>query len=374
MTNSPAFLLTLPIVWLSFSSSFALGFPESIRHGYVSCTSCHISPSGGGILSPYGRFASSEALVGTSATNEGAFAYGMLSQGREDGRVAEGLDLAVNLRTLSAYQDRGAYRQYRNLLMQADVQAAYTLEKWTIALAAGLYGSTAASPYHYVLYNISKEVSVRAGRFLPFMGIPLPDHNVGTRRGLGWDQGDGTYNAEIGYASETFTTHLTAIFAAFPMEFGAARSGASLRSAVISGNSQIGFTYAWTLVPGYTQHTVGPFVLWGPRPDWYFLLDVRWRRESPRTVAADLTENSGLFSYLKIGHEFIKGYHLYITGDGAIPSWKTRSSRGNVYYGLGFQFLPRPHIDGTLQAGVRRVASLSSSYHPEATLMLHYQL
>ncbi len=39
-----------------------LGFPEMVRHGYVNCVACHMSPDGGGVLTPYGRSLSKELL------------------------------------------------------------------------------------------------------------------------------------------------------------------------------------------------------------------------------------------------------------------------------------------------------------------------
>ena len=38
----------------------AEAFPETVRLGYLSCATCHISPSGRGILTPYGKTLSHE--------------------------------------------------------------------------------------------------------------------------------------------------------------------------------------------------------------------------------------------------------------------------------------------------------------------------
>ena len=37
-------------------------FPEMIRHGYINCNACHVSPAGGGLLTAYGRTISKELL------------------------------------------------------------------------------------------------------------------------------------------------------------------------------------------------------------------------------------------------------------------------------------------------------------------------
>jgi hypothetical protein len=41
--------------WLAFSVQPALALPTMIRLAYPNCSSCHISPQGGGLLNPYGR-------------------------------------------------------------------------------------------------------------------------------------------------------------------------------------------------------------------------------------------------------------------------------------------------------------------------------
>ncbi|MFM8315618.1 MAG: hypothetical protein ACKOA8_15160, partial [Deltaproteobacteria bacterium] len=66
------------IVGIFLSSSLALSYPEFIRHGYMNCTSCHVSPTGGGALTEYGRSLSDEVLSRWSRPGESGFLYGLL--------------------------------------------------------------------------------------------------------------------------------------------------------------------------------------------------------------------------------------------------------------------------------------------------------
>ena len=56
----------------------AFSYPEMIRHGYVNCTSCHVSPTGGGTLTEYGRSLAEEVMSSWSAPGEARFLYGTL--------------------------------------------------------------------------------------------------------------------------------------------------------------------------------------------------------------------------------------------------------------------------------------------------------
>src|SRR5688500_1071067 len=60
---------------ISSRSSEAWAYPELIRHNYTNCTSCHVSPTGGGILNAYGRALSGEVLSTWYREGEERFAY-----------------------------------------------------------------------------------------------------------------------------------------------------------------------------------------------------------------------------------------------------------------------------------------------------------
>src|SRR5690242_17806457 len=53
-----------------FWSSMSLCFPEMVRHGYNNCITCHVSPSGGGVLNHYGRSLSLEVMSFSGSEGE----------------------------------------------------------------------------------------------------------------------------------------------------------------------------------------------------------------------------------------------------------------------------------------------------------------
>ena len=111
------------IVYLLFNLNQAHAYPELVRHGYVNCTSCHVSPTGGGILTSYGRQLSAEILSSSAREGEGDFIYGALG-------LPEWLDLGGDLRSVVTYRDTPLIRQSQLILMQADLEAVLHYEEF----------------------------------------------------------------------------------------------------------------------------------------------------------------------------------------------------------------------------------------------------
>src|ERR1035437_6993722 len=92
------FLFTNVIFLSALLPKTALAFPENVRHGYVNCTSCHVSPSGGGVLTPYGRQQVKDLLSTWSTETEAGLAEGLL-------QTPEWLNLGGDLRNVEIYRN-----------------------------------------------------------------------------------------------------------------------------------------------------------------------------------------------------------------------------------------------------------------------------
>ncbi len=70
-----------PLVLLMLAGAPLAGwaFPDMIRHNYSNCTICHVSPTGGGLLTPYGRALSVEVLSSWGGETEGSVLHGLLA-------------------------------------------------------------------------------------------------------------------------------------------------------------------------------------------------------------------------------------------------------------------------------------------------------
>jgi hypothetical protein len=96
-------------------TSWAL--PEFVRYGYNNCTACHYSPSGGGVLNPYGREFSANTL--SMIDGGGPFLFGAVN-------LPSWLAMQGELSTLNLRDNDPATNTTTptNIFMQEDLEAA----------------------------------------------------------------------------------------------------------------------------------------------------------------------------------------------------------------------------------------------------------
>lgn len=140
-------------------------FPENIRHGYASCAACHVAPSGGGLLTNYGR--GQDGLEEQKVLIGGDFRFANI-----DGR--------------------------RRFLMQADVNAGAQYGPVTAVVGGD---ALRVKERGYVLANYGGGY-VRIGRFSPAFGLNQPDHTVTSRRLVGLGGGKDYDGGEIFFVSD----------------------------------------------------------------------------------------------------------------------------------------------------------------------------
>jgi hypothetical protein len=199
--------LSLPI--------FGYAFPENIRHGYFSCTSCHVSPSGGGVLTPYGRSLSAELMSTWGSPKSSGFLF---SDSEDESKNPPWFRANIFTRGVQTRRDSPTVEKTQFIPMQGDLEAGVDIEQFAAIVTMGYRARYASqskdlgelfSRRHYLLYRPSENVSVRAGKFMFSFGLNGPDHITATRRGLGWDQGSESYNLELSYLSEKISSILT---------------------------------------------------------------------------------------------------------------------------------------------------------------------
>jgi hypothetical protein len=182
--------------------------PMFLSKQYTRCASCHYSPSGGGLLTPYGRSLSGQELstfrrVSTQPPTEGqvsgeeAFLYGLL------GQALGPVQLGVSMRPSYLHYEIGAFSDSRNPLMNADVSGAWRDKGWTAYGEVGrkpAIGDEAAKAYsreHWVSWTAANGIGLKGGRFMPNFGIHVADHTSMNRSELGFDKYDQVYGIEV---------------------------------------------------------------------------------------------------------------------------------------------------------------------------------
>jgi hypothetical protein len=193
--------------------------PKFLSKQYTRCTTCHISPTGGALLSAYGRSLSHRELSTTGAP--------MSSHGGEEDQPAPGeesflwgalgdrlgnLELGVELRPSYLRYAFLGISSDRNLLMNADVLAAYKVNDWV------LYGQvgrelddgefTVDSSEYWAGYQPEEGLGFRAGRFLPAYGVRFADHTSYNRSFMGLAQYDQVFGVEVSHTRGRYLTQV----------------------------------------------------------------------------------------------------------------------------------------------------------------------
>jgi hypothetical protein len=175
---------------------------------YTRCTTCHFSPTGGGLLTPYGRSLSREELstTGKSAPAAGEGREQQFLWGALKDALPKGLSLGVDLRPSHLDVTFPGGSVERDFFMTADLLAAYRYQAWTVYAELGREprsdGAKIDSYEYWVAHRPEKGFGGRVGRFTPAYGVRLADHTAFNRAPLGLDAYDQIYGLEVSHVSE----------------------------------------------------------------------------------------------------------------------------------------------------------------------------
>lgn len=344
----------------TFMSSIAFGFPENVRHGYPSCSSCHVAPSGGGAVTAYGRGASQSIMSTWGRVGEEAIGQGIWEP-------PDWLEVGGDFRYINANLRGPGYDDHKKFAMQYDLELAFSpVKPITFVASYGYYGPDRIAEWrrNYLKLQISDMVSLRAGRFMPAYGIGFADHRLPTRAGLGLGEGDETYNIEAALISSFGEIFVAGVFGdetSVGLNDGAgyavasdSRSGVVAKAALFLGpRSQLGASVMGLSSVDHYRQAFGPYVIVGITDSIYFLGEYDRRFEDGKT--ADLAAG-------RLGFEAWRGVHLSLIGD--VEGLRHAA-------GAQFQWLPRPHWEFLAEA--KRSILLDEAID-SGILMLHYYL
>jgi hypothetical protein len=199
---------------LGLSAAPLAAEPIFLSRQYARCTNCHYSPTGGGLLTPYGRSLSREELSsfgkspGAPSGREHQFLFGALGD-----RLGP-LSLGVNLRPSHLdFELPGGISDSRDLLMNADVVAALRSGRFTFYAELGRQprgdDPRVASFEHWIGFESDRGFGARVGRFLPAYGVRFADHTTFTRAPMGFDNEDQVYALELSHRNDRHLLQLS---------------------------------------------------------------------------------------------------------------------------------------------------------------------
>jgi hypothetical protein len=332
-----------------FSVTPSWSFPEFSRHGYVNCTACHVSPSGGGVLNPYGRELSKEALSTWGAKNEQLFAYGLV-------KTPPHVNLQGFGRVLQIHRETPTIKQARTIIMQADLEASYTYKKVTLVGSVGRQeqiqkGEKVILPIsrrHYVLWQPKDSILVRTGKFNRYFGLNTPYHTSYVQRDLLFGQDTESYNFELSYYYEKFTVFLTSIFGNFQDKTSFATEKAQTASVQYYFDKQkVGLSYLYGTDEAIKRNVLGPWFILSYQKNFYWMSELFYQNK----VAKESGDSAkGYTSTNRFNYELYKGFIPFLTFESSQIDWTAEATKKQSY-GVGVQWFPRPHWElmGTYQ-------------------------
>ncbi len=375
------------LLFLLATSQNALAFPEFARHGYLNCTSCHASQTGGGLLTEYGRAIAKELL------SSGRFFFEKrmdltLPEGSEEQFLhgstnpPKGLNLGGDIRALQMISDNARATVGRFVLMQADLEGMWSDgNRFQVLASVGRTETPKAdngfeyflSRRHWVNVLMGPpeamdRYQLRVGRFFPAYGLNIAEHTVVTRRQLGFNEQQESYNTELSYLSEDWNVFATAILGRPDHEGKSHEEGASLQ---LSRNLGTHYKVGWNGFYGKDpargaraeRYMTGFFGMLGFTPQIYSLVDFSMTR--------DKVLKSGVAGFSKLGWEFTQGVHLFGMQEIGRTSLASATGRTEAY-SLGIQYFPRVHWDFLVTA--RQEKTIGPGFDSVFWFVAHYYL
>lgn len=378
-----------------FFSNRADAYAWMIRHDYASCAQCHADPSGGSLLTPYGR-AQSEILLRT-------YYGGGNPEDRDPGTTGDFLFGAVNLpdpllmqvdaRSLMLHTRSGGNGDTRFVHMQADFISQVTVGRFRANSSVGyLYkGGNAAwvlgqnlehhlvSRHHWVGFDLGedKQFLLRVGRMnLPF-GVRSIEHTMWVRKETSTDVNTGQqHGVALAWNADKIRAEAMLIGGNFQLSPDAARSRgyaayfeyAPIAKLAVGVNSMITHAEQDLLLstPTFRQGH-GPFVRYTPHKKLVISGEFDYLVESPKRKAVQ----TGFAGMAQLDFEPIQGVHVI----GALEVKNPRIARDSTDFGAwgGAAWFFAPHADLRVDA-IWRTDSAANSDSLALLGQLHFFL
>jgi hypothetical protein len=384
-------LVAFAVAWLGGARE-AAAYPQfQFSSGTNRCSQCHYSPSGGGLLTSWGRDESGDTI---SLGGDGAFLHGLVS-------LPSALGIGGDIRYAFIANDVGnpSGTETANFPMQADL---YLRGSFTESLSlnvtvgargivrdvdnspAGRFGTIAErfiSREHYLMWRPSATGPyVRVGRFFAPYGLRLAEHVYYVRRYTGFNLYEETYNASGGIVSDDWEAHAT-LFAPVPSgmpdplnaigprEFGAAGYG-ELRlekMSALAGQFRVGIS------PNEARYQLGGIgKLWVEKAKMLFLGEADLIRQQFSGSGGGQTS---FVSYLGTNLFLTRGLMLGVAYERFQEALAVKGTGRNAY-DFQLNFYPWAHFELMLlgRYQITGSGSLDGASASLLMLQLHYYL
>ncbi len=342
-----------------------LAFPDTIRHGYTNCTSCHLTPSGGGILNSYGRSLSRELMSSWGANDEEHLLQGLVKIPDD---FAEKIFVGGDIRYLSNKLASGAKEDSEGFLMQTQMRLGLVFDKLKFIFSVGKIENPKASeevkfvsPEYYALWTPKDELYIRIGRFDPIYGLRMPDHELWIKSELGfapWLERD---SLEFVYEGERQFLSVAGFQSTSAIPFSLQQTGyTGTFYQGLGENSRFGFSAINSEGQGQRLKAVSLHATFSFSEKSYLLSEIS--QVSQLDSVRDI-------SFVRYGYEVAKGLTPFFQGQKKTIKSPNYSDQNKI--GAGIIWLPRPHFEFVWQYERQNSASGPAD---EMFLLIHYYL
>ncbi len=350
---------------LSVAVQRATAFPEMTRHGYTQCTACHVSPSGGSILTPYGRQLAGELMSTWSYTRESQFLHGALPESMDESNLMFGGDV----RSIQIHREDSTAKDGKFFLMQANFDLAYRKGPVTAAISIGqieeplsgrVQGNLYANKY-YGMYNLTDALAIRAGRFYPQFGINMPDHVLVTKTGAGFRPGMEFDTLEASMLTEPWSLFAATAKSSYVTPKTREEESHSAHATYnFKERFKVGASHRYSQTQTAIRRYSSASAILGFTEQVFNLTEVVWANNSSAST-------DGLFAMTRLGYEVHKGVVPYAQYQHQHSDLENKQVTKT--YTLGANLFPRPHWEISGQwSKVRSPAEWSD----DAYLLVHY--
>lgn len=206
-------LIQLVCIMLVLTGKPAYAYPSLARHGYTTCTTCHFSPSGGGLLTAYGKYIADE-LLGTFNDSSNALPW-LVPPAEEQIFTANVFGRVAQTRFETENVVRGKFQK-----MRLDLEVGLAWRGMQAVAAAGPYldagerlGKEELDFFfrHYWAGYVGQDWALRVGHFFPEYGINHYNHNINTRKRLYFNHNEEPFIAQATWFQRWFDISLAGI-------------------------------------------------------------------------------------------------------------------------------------------------------------------
>jgi hypothetical protein len=365
-------LTLLAVIAFSASSN---AYVETMTHGYQDCRACHVSPSGGGLLTDYGRSLSNELMSRWGSEKSAEPLFGAIAN-------TDNLKYGGDARAVQFYQHSNSDHVNEIFRMQQNVELGWHASKnvWLVGTVGTKEGPTHSpdqgtflSERHYVLIQPTDHLTVRVGKFRLNYGLNEPNHSRKIKDALGFPELSETYNLEVAQFNESNELFITASMGRLDM----ARNAEAERSLSVSADqfigtkSKVGFSTLMGESADLRRFLIG---LWGAGAVTAHSVLLGELDHQTSHAAADPTKAvNALTGLIRWGYTGSKGLMPYFIYE---HLQEDMSDANTVMWapGVGVQFMPYPHFEIQAEYQRQMFSSAPNEFTNWALLMLHFYI